>query len=162
MVALGTVPAAGAEPRLKTLGIELPPPPTPLGAYAEAVEIGDLLFLSGMLPVVGRTPQFIGRLGAELSVEAGREAARIACLNALSAAKAHLGTLDKVTGVAKLGVYIAAAGDFRDHPKVADGASEVLVKAFGIGMLSPRIVLGVASLPLGMPVEVEIVLQVGD
>jgi enamine deaminase RidA (YjgF/YER057c/UK114 family) len=162
MVALGTVPAAGVEQRLKSLGIELPPPPIPLGAYVEAAEIGDLLFLSGMLPVVGRTPQSIGRLGAELSVEAGREAARIACLNALSAAKAHLGTLDKVTGVAKLGVYIATAGDFRDHPKVADGASEILVKAFGIGMLSPRIVLGVASLPLGMPVEIEIVLQVGD
>jgi len=162
MVILDTVPAAGAERRLKTLGFELPPAPIPLGAYVEAVEIGDLLFLSGMLPVIARTPQFIGRLGAELSVEAGQEAARIACLNALSAAKVHLGTLDKVAGVAKLGVYIATAGDFRDHPRVADGASEILVKAFGTGMLSPRIVLGVASLPLGMPVEIEIVLQVGD
>jgi enamine deaminase RidA (YjgF/YER057c/UK114 family) len=84
----------------------------------------------------------------------------MACLNALSAAKAYLGALDKITGVAKLGVYIATEGDFRDHPKVADGASELLVKVFGAGMLSGRIVLGVASLPLGMPIEIELVFEI--
>jgi len=159
MVTLGRAPAAGAEQRLKDLGITLPPPPTAFGAYVEAVQIGRLLFLSGMLPVVDRKPQFIGRLGGELSVEEGRKAAELAALSALAAVREHLGSLDKVTGVAKLGVYIATAGDFRDHPKVADGASEVLLKVFGPEMLSGRVVLGVASLPLGLPVEVELVLE---
>ena len=160
MVTLGHAPVAGAEQRLKELGITLPPPPTPFGAYVEAVQIGRLLFLSGMLPVIDRKPQFIGRLGGELSVEEGRKAAELAALSALAAVREHLGSLDKVTGVAKLGVYIATAGDFRDHPKVADGASEVLLKVFGPETLSGRIVLGVASLPLGLPVEVELVLEV--
>src|SRR5471030_1978766 len=148
---------ASAEQRLSELGIALPPPPTPFGAYVETVKIGSLLFLSGMLPVVEREPQYVG--GA-LSAEDGRKAAEIACLCALSAAKAYLGSLDKITGVAKLGVYIATEGDFRDHPKVADGASELLVKVFGAGMLSARIVLGVASLPFGMPVEIELVFEI--
>jgi enamine deaminase RidA (YjgF/YER057c/UK114 family) len=162
MVNLSNAPAVGAEQRLKDLGITLPSPPTPFGAYVEVVKIGNLLFLSGMLPVVDRKPQFIGRVGGELSAEDGRKAAEIAALSALSAIRAHLGTLDKVTGVAKLGVYIATAGDFRDHPKVADGASEMLVKVFGSEMLSGRVVLGMASLPLGMPVEIELVVEVAD
>jgi enamine deaminase RidA (YjgF/YER057c/UK114 family) len=149
-----------AERRLSGLDIVFPPPRTPFGAYAEAVEIGNLLFLSGMLPVVGREPQYVGRVGGALSAEEGRKAAEMACLNALSAANAHLGGLDKITGVAKLGVYITTEGDFRDHPKVADGASELLVKVFGAAMLSSRIVLGVASLPLGMPIEIELVFEI--
>jgi enamine deaminase RidA (YjgF/YER057c/UK114 family) len=149
-----------AEQRLSELNIVLPPPPTPFGAYVESVKIGNLLFLSGMLPVAGREPQYVGRVGGALSAEDGRKAAKMACLNALSAAEAYLGALDKITGVAKLGVYIATEGDFRDHPKVADGASELLVKVFGAGMLSGRIVLGVASLPLGMPIEIELVFEI--
>lgn len=160
MVSRDKAPAAGAEERLKALGLALPPPPTPFGAYVEAVRIGNLLFLSGMLPVVGHEPRFTGRVGGELTVEEGRQAAETACLSALSAARAYLGTLNKVTGVAKLGVYIATEGDFREHPKVADGASDVLVRVFGTDMLSGRIVLGVASLPLGMPIEIELVLEV--
>lgn len=93
------------------------------------------------------------RIGKELSIEDGRNAAEIACLNALSTVKSCIGTLDKVTRVAKLGVYIATEGDFTDHPKVVDGASGILVKIFGTEMLSGRVVLGVASLPLGMPIQ---------
>jgi enamine deaminase RidA (YjgF/YER057c/UK114 family) len=152
--------AAGAEQRLQELGITLPPPPTPFGAYVEAVTIGKLVYLSGMLPVVGHEPQFIGRVGGKLTVEDGRKAAEVACLSALSAARAHLSSLDKVTAVAKLGVYIATEGDFRDHPKVADGASEMLLKVFGEEKLSGRVVLGVASLPLGLPIELELVFEV--
>ena len=148
--------------QLSGLDLALPPPPTPCGAYVEAVRIGNLLFLSGMLPVVGREPRYVGRVGGALSAEDGRKAAEIACLNALSAAKTYLGSLDKITGVAKLGVYIATEGDFRDHPKVADGASELLVKVFGAGMLSARVVLGVASLPLGMPIEIELVFEIAS
>ena len=146
--------------RLSELDIALPPPPSPFGPYVETVKIGNLLFLSGMLPVVGHEPQYVGRVGGALSAGDGRKAAEIACLSALSAAKAYLGSLDKITGVAKLGVYIATEGDFRDHPKVADGASELLVRVFGTGMLSGRIVLCVASLPLGMPIEIELVFEI--
>jgi enamine deaminase RidA (YjgF/YER057c/UK114 family) len=159
MVTTMNIPAS-AEQQLSQLGIRLPTPPTPFGAYVEAVRIGHLLFLSGMLPVVGHEPQYRGRVGAALSVENGKKAAEIACLNALSAARAYLGSLDRITGVAKLGVYIAAEGDFRDHPKVADGASELLVNVFGTEMLSARVVLGVATLPLGMPVEIELVFEI--
>lgn len=159
MVTLGTAPA-GAEQRLSELGIVLPSPPTPLGAYVEAVRSGNLVFFSGMLPVVERKPQFIGRIGGELSLEDGRNAAATATLNGLSAAKALLGSLDRVAAIAKLGVYIATEGDFREHARVADGASELLQAIFGTEKLSPRIVLGVASLPLGVPIELELVLEV--
>lgn len=161
MVTLGTAPA-GAEQRLSELGIVLPSPPTPLGAYVEAVRSGNLVFFSGMLPVVERKPQFVGRIGGELSLEDGRNAAATATLNGLSAAKALLGSLDRVAAIAKLGVYIATEGDFREHARVADGASELLQAIFGTEKLSPRIVLGVASLPLGVPIELELVLEVDD
>ena len=160
MVSRVNAAAASAEQRLAASGFVLPPPPTPFGAYVEAAQIGHLLFLSGMLPVIGHEPLFVGRVGGELTVEHGRKAAETACLSALSAARAHLGSLDRITGVAKLGVYIATEGDFRDHPTVADGASDVLVKVLGTEMLSARIVLGLASLPLGMPVEVELVFEI--
>ena len=159
MVNRSDAPAAGAEQRLKDLGIALPPPPTPFGAYVEVARIGNLLYLSGMLPVIAHVPQFVGRVAGELSAEEGRKAAELATLSGLSAVRDYLGSLDKVTKVAKLGVYIATEGDFRDHPKVADGASELLFKVFGTEMLSGRIVLGVASLPLGLPVEIELVVE---
>ena len=88
---------AGAEQRLKELGITLPAPPEPFGTYAEAVQTGNLLFLTGMLPTGGREAKFVGRVGAELDVEAGRKAARLATLNVLAVARAHLGSLDRVT-----------------------------------------------------------------
>ncbi|MBY5395116.1 RidA family protein [Rhizobium leguminosarum] len=154
--------AAGAEQRLQDLGIALPPPPTPLGAYVEAVRTGKLVFFSGMLPVVDRKPRYIGRVGGALTVEDGRKAAETATLGALAAAREYLGSLDRVAKVVKLGVYIATEGDFRDHPKVADGASEMLLAVFGEDKLSGRIVLGVSSLPLGVPIELELVLEIED
>ena len=160
MVNRGEARLAGAEQRLQDVGITLPSPPTPFGAYVEAARTSNLVFFSGMLPVVGHDLLFIGRVGGTLTAEDGRRAAEAATLSALSAAKAYLGSLDKVTRVVKLGVYIATEGDFREHPKVADGASEMLLKVFGEEKLSGRIVLGVASLPLGVPIELELVLEV--
>ncbi|MDR9762885.1 RidA family protein [Rhizobium redzepovicii] len=150
----------GAEARLRELALVLPPPPTPFGAYVEAVQAGPLLFLSGMLPVVGHVPKYLGRLGEDLSVEEGYDAARTACLSGLSAARAHLGSLDRIRTIAKLGVYIATTSNFREHPEVADGASELLSRIFGETRVPPRIVLGVSSVPLGMPIEVELVLEI--
>jgi enamine deaminase RidA (YjgF/YER057c/UK114 family) len=149
-----------AEQRLRDLGITLPEPPEPFGAYVEAVQTGRLLFLSGTLPTEGRGAKFIGRLGAELDVAAAREAARLAALNALALARQHLGSLDKVSRIVRLGVSVATSGDVRDQPKVADAASELLQDVFGKDKSPCRLVYGVASLPLGTPVEVEVILEV--
>jgi enamine deaminase RidA (YjgF/YER057c/UK114 family) len=153
---------ASAEQRLKELGIKLPTPPQPFGTYAEAVQTGNLLFLTGMLPTEGRGAKFIGRVGAELDVQAGRQAARLAALNALAVARQQLGSLDKVTQIVRLGVSVATVGDVREHPKVADGASELLQDVFGTDKNPSRLVYGVASLPLGTPVELEVIFEVSD
>jgi len=148
-----------AEQRLKDLGIQLPEPPQPFGIYVEAVQTGNLLFLTGMLPTEGRTAKFTGRVGAELDVEAGRKAARLAALNGLAVARQHLGSLDKVRRIVRLGVSVATSGDVRDQPKVADAASELLQDVFGKDKNPCRLVYGVASLPLGTPVELEIIFE---
>jgi enamine deaminase RidA (YjgF/YER057c/UK114 family) len=152
--------STGAEKRLKELGIQLPAPPEPFGIYAEAVQTGNLLFLTGMLPTEGRAAKFIGRIGAELDVEAGRKAAHLAALNALAVAREHLGSLDRVTRIVRLGVLVATSGDVRDQPKVADAASELLESVFGEDKNPCRLVYGVASLPLGTPVELEVIFEV--
>jgi enamine deaminase RidA (YjgF/YER057c/UK114 family) len=149
-----------AERKLKELGIELPAPPEPFGVYAEAVQTGNLLFLTGMLPIEGRGAKFAGRLGAELTVEEARDAARLAAINALAVARQHLGSLDKVTRIVRLGLSVATSGDVREQPKVADGASELLQDVFGKEKNPSRLMYGVASLPLGTPVELEIIFEV--
>ena len=150
----------GAEQRLRELAIKLPIPPQPFGTYAEAVQTGNLLFLTGMLPTEGRAAKYVGRIGAELDVEAGRQAARLAALNLLAVAREYLGSLDKVTRIVRLGVSVATSGDVRDQPKVADGASELLQDVFGKDKNPSRLVYGVASLPLGVPVELELIFEV--
>jgi enamine deaminase RidA (YjgF/YER057c/UK114 family) len=150
------------ERRLQELGIQLPAAPTPFGSYVEALQTGNLVFLSGMLPVVDHKPKYLGRLGKELDTEAGRDAVRTAALSALAAAKAHLGSLDRVTRVVRLGVFMATSAGFFDHVRVADGVSDLFRDLFGADKLSVRLVIGVASLPLGMPVELEVILEVAD
>ena len=150
------------EQRLKELGIKLPLPPEPFGTYVEAVQTGNLLFLSGMLPTEGQAAKFIGHVGAELDVETARKASRLATLNALAVARKHLATLDKVTRIVRLGVSVATSGDVRDQPKVADAASELLQDVFGKEKSPCRLVYGVASLPLGVPVELEIIFEVAN
>jgi enamine deaminase RidA (YjgF/YER057c/UK114 family) len=113
-----------------------------------------------MLPTEGRSAKFVGRLGAELTVEQASAAARLAAINGLAVARQYLGSLDKVTRIVRLGVSVATSGDVRDHPKVADGASELLQEVFGRGKNPSRLVYGVASLPLGAAVELEIIFEV--
>jgi len=151
---------AGAEQRLKELGIKLPSPPEPFGTYVEAVQTGNLLFLSGMLPTEGHAAKIIGRVGAELDVEAACKAAYLAALNALAVARQHLRSLDKVIRIVRLGVSVATSGDIRDQPKVADAASELLRDVFGKDKSPCRLVYGVASLPLGASVELEVIFEV--
>ena len=160
MVSAQVLQPATAESRLMDLGIRLPAPPTPFGTYVEAVQTGNLLFLSGMLPVVDHKPKYLGRLGKELDTEAGRDAAYTAALSALAAARQHLGSLDKVTRVVRLGVFMATSGDFVDQPRVADAVSDLFRDIFGSEKAAVRLVIGVASLPLGMPIELEVIFEV--
>ncbi len=150
---------ASAEIRLQELGIQLPTPSRPFGTYVEAVQTGNLLFLSGMLPTVGSTPKFLGR---NSMYRPARDAAQLAALNVLAVARQHLGSLDRVTRVVRLGVLVATVEDVRDQPKVADGASELLQNVFGKERNPCRLVYGVASLPLGTPVELEVIFEVAQ
>jgi enamine deaminase RidA (YjgF/YER057c/UK114 family) len=162
MVSPNSPQPVSAERRLLDLGIVLPNVPHPLGAYVEAVQSGRLLFLSGMLPVKDGKLQYVGRLGKELNESTGRDALRTATLNALSAAKAHVGSLDRVTRVVSVKVYLATHGDFYNLPIVADAASELLRDVFAEAKMSVRSVLGVTSLPLGAPVMLEVTLEVNN
>ena len=151
-----------AEARLANAGIELPPAVTPFGPYVPAVQTGSLLFLSGMLPTVGHEPKFLGRVGRELTVEQGRSAAHAAALNVLAVVKAHVGSLDKISRVVRLGVYIATTGEPIDLVKVADAASELIRDIFGEDKLPARLVFGVESLPFGTPVELDAIFEVSE
>jgi len=153
---------ANAEQRLKELDISLPAAPEPFGIYVEAVQTGNLLFLTGMLPTEAQVAKFTGRVGAELDVETARKAARLAAFNALAVARQHLGSLDRVSRIVRLGVSVVTSGDARDQPKVADGASELLQDVFGKAKNPSRLVVGVASLPLGAPVALEIIFEVTE
>ncbi len=161
MTPADSVPVS-AEKRLQELGIILPSSPRPLGAYVEAVQSGSLLFLSGMLAIKDGKLQYVGRLGKEFDADAGRDALRIAALNALSVAKEYLGSLDHVRQVVSVRVYLATVGDFYSQPLIADAASELLRDVFGEGRLSVRSVMGVGSLPLGSPVMLEVTFEVSQ
>ena len=150
----------GLGSRLDELKIALPPPPTPLGAYVEASDTGNLLFLSGTLPVANRKLAIAGRLGESLSVKEGQEAARMASLNALAVAKEHLGDLDRLKKLVKLTVLIATTEQFTEHASVADGASDLFVQIFGPEAGHTRLVYGVQSLPVGAPVIVETIFEI--
>ena len=150
----------GLSSRLDKLGIVLPAPPTPLGAYVESSDTGNLLFLTGMLPVVDRKLAISGRLGENLSVKEGQDAARIGALNALAAAKVHLGDLDRIKKLVKLTVLIATTEQFVDHAPVADGASNLFVQIFGSEAGHTRLAYGVQSLPINAPVVVDCIFEI--
>lgn len=147
------------EARLHVLRLTLPDPPAPLGAYVPAVEAGRLLFVSGMLPVRDGRPAWRGRLGESLSVAEGRDAARLAALNGLAVAQTALGSLNRIKRLVRLTVYIAALPEFSEHAAVADGASEVLAAVFSDCSGHARLALGVLSLPVQMPVELELIFE---
>ncbi len=157
----GSLPGS-ADRRLRDLGIQLPAAPTPFGSYVETVQTGNLLFFSGMLPVVDHNPKYLGRLGQELDVEAGSDAAYTAALSILAAAKEYLGSLDRVTRVVRLGVFMSTSEDIFDQPRVADAASDLFRDVFGIEKTSVRLVIGIASLPLGVPIELEVIFEVAE
>ncbi len=145
--------------RLRELGV-LPTPPTPRGAYVESSDAGNLLFLSGILPVANGKLVISGRLGDNLSVEQGMEAALIASLNALAVAKKHLGDPDRLKKLVKLTVLVATTEQFTEHAPVADGASNLFVQIFGPKAGHVRLIYGVQSLPISAPLVVDTVFEI--
>ena len=147
------------EQKLTQLGLELPAPPKPVANYVPVVRVGNLLFLSGVLP--SRDGQLImtGKLGQQLSIEQGVEAARVAVLNGLSIIKNEAGSLDHVKQIVKMVGYIASAPGFTDQPQVLNGASDLLVSLFGDAGRHARVAVGAAELPRQAPVEIELIVE---
>jgi len=148
------------ELRLKELGIELPAAPQPVANYVPVVRVGDLLFLSGVLPSKEGQLVMTGKLGADVSIEQGVAAAKLAVLNALAIVKAEAGSLDRVKRIVKMVGHIASASGFTDQPMVLNGASDLLVAVFGEAGRHARVAVGAAELPRRAPIEIELIVQV--
>ncbi len=147
---------------LAQLGLALPEPPKPVANYVPVVRVGDLLFLSGVLPSRDGRLVMTGKLGDALSIEQGMEAAKIAVLNALAIVKAEVGSLDRVTQVVKMIGHIASGSGFTDQPLVLNGASDLLVAVFGDRGRHARVAVGAAELPRNAPLEIELIIQVSQ
>jgi enamine deaminase RidA (YjgF/YER057c/UK114 family) len=150
----------GAEARLKELGLTLPAAATPMANYVPAVLSGNLLFLSGHGPLRGGTVTARGKVGRDLSIEDGYKVAREVGINLLGSARSALGSLDRVRRVVKVLGMVNSAEGFGDHPKVINGCSDLLVEVFGDRGRHARSAVGMAELPVGIPVEIEMILEV--
>ena len=148
------------EERLRTIGIELPEAPTPLGSYIPVVRTGNLVFLSGMLPVKQGKLAKQGRVGEDITLDEAKEEARTATINALSVLKANIGSLDKVKRCVKITGYVASALNFIEQPKVLNAASDLLHEIFGEEGKHVRSAVGVNVLTLNLPVEIEFIFEV--
>lgn len=151
---------ATPEERLKALGLELPVPPKPMAAYVPAVRTGNLVFISGQGPIKDGKPVWTGRVGADLTLEQGREAARLAILNALAILKQEAGSLDNVVRIVKLLGWVNSAPDFYQQPLVINGASELLEQVFGERGRHARSAVSAHTLPVDMAVEIEMIAEV--
>jgi enamine deaminase RidA (YjgF/YER057c/UK114 family) len=148
------------EERLQELGVSLPAPAVPVAAYVPCVRTGNLVYVSGQVPVAEGSPTHVGHLGTNVDLEAGRAAARTCAVNVLAALKAELGELSRVRRVVKVTGFVACTADFTDHPKVVNAASELFGETFGEAGRHARAAVGVPALPLGVPVEVEAIVEV--
>ena len=147
------------EAKLKELGLTLPDPPKPVANYITVVRVGELLFLSGVLPSREGQLSMTGKLGQELTIEQGKEASRVAVLNGLSIIRHEAGSLDRVKQIVKMVGHIASAPGFTDQPQVLNGASDLLVSIFGDAGRHARVAVGAAELPRQAPVEIELIVQ---
>lgn len=148
------------EERLKSLGLELPMAAKPMGAYVPAVLCGNMIFVSGQLPVVNGVPQYKGKVAAEISMEDGYQAARLAALNCIAALKSVVEDLDRIKKIVKVVGYVNSAPGFDQQPKVVNGASELFVEVFGERGRHARAAVGVAELPNDVPVEIELIAEI--
>jgi len=148
------------EARIRELGIMLPETPRPVANYVPAVKVGNLIFASGQTPTVAGQLMMRGKLGRDLSVEQWQEAARVALLNILAAVRSSAGTLDAIKRIVKLNGWVASAEGFVSQPQVVNGASLLLEEIFGDAGKHARAAIGVAELPSGAPVELELIVEV--
>ena len=148
------------EERIKELGFEIPQPPKPLAAYIPALQIGDMVFTSGQVPIEKGELKYAGKIGEDLTVEQGQKAAEICALNGLSAIKSVINDLEKIEQIIKVTVFVNSANGFTDQPKVANGASELLAKIFGEAGKHVRSAVGVNELPIDAAVEIEMIVKV--
>ncbi len=153
---------SSVESKLEAMGLTLPPVPRPVAAYVPWVLHQGTVYVSGQIPTAGGELRYRGKVGAGLTLEEGYQAARLCALNALAVLKAALGDLDRVGRVVKVTGYVNSAPDFTDHPKVINGASELLAEVFGERGRHARAAVGVAALPLGAATEVELVAAVRE
>jgi enamine deaminase RidA (YjgF/YER057c/UK114 family) len=151
--------AETAQTRLDALGIALPAPAAPQANYIPTTRSGGLVFVSGQVSIAPGGKQHIGKVGATMSVEQGRDAARVAAINVLAALKAALGDLEKVKRIVKLVGFVNCTPDFTDTPKVVNGASDLLVEVLGDRGRHARSSIGVNALPAGVAVEVEVIVE---
>jgi enamine deaminase RidA (YjgF/YER057c/UK114 family) len=147
--------------KLHALGLTLPEVPTPVAAYVNCVRSGNLLFLSGGLPVDGDR-KIIGKVPTDVSVDEAKEGARMIILNRLAVIRDAIGSLDKVKQIVSLSGFVNSEPDFYGHPQVVNGASELLVELFGDKGKHSRTALGAAALPLNVAVEINLIVEVGD
>ncbi len=147
------------ESKISEMGFSLPEAPTPLAAYVAGIKSGNLVFTAGQVPLKDGKIAFQGKLGKEITVEDGQKAAQISCLNCLSVVKKQIGDLQKVKQILKVTVFVASSEGFTDQPKVANGASEMLVEIFGEKGKHVRSAVGVSELPLNSAVEIEMIVE---
>jgi enamine deaminase RidA (YjgF/YER057c/UK114 family) len=148
------------EERIAELGLELPPPFPPAGTYVPAVRTGDLLFLAGHIPIGADQQIVLGKLGDDLDLDAGRNAARLAALSAIATLKHEVGDLRRVSQIVSVRGVVNATPDFTGHTQVIDGASDVFVDVFGDRGKHARLAVGVSSLPVNLAVEIELVAEI--
>jgi enamine deaminase RidA (YjgF/YER057c/UK114 family) len=147
------------EDTLKSLGISLPVPPAPAGSYLPVVLSGNLAYVSGQIPIEAGQVKFKGKVGMDLDVEGGQHAAALCITNGLAQLRATLGGLDRITRIVKVTGFVNCGPSFTDHPKVINGASDLLVKIFGDRGRHARAAVGMSSLPLDSAVEVEMIVE---
>jgi len=152
--------AGKVEARLAELGITLPAPAAAVANYVPWVISGNLLFIAGQVTLADGKPQFVGQVGRDFTVEDGAKAARLCAINILAQVKAALGDLDLVARCVKLTGFVNAGADFKDHPKVVNGASDLMLEVFGDKGRHARAAVGSSSLPLGVAVEVDAIFQI--
>ncbi len=150
------------EEKLKTLGIELPEIPTPLGSYLPFVKAGNLIFISGMLPLKGGKLLKTGRVGELVTLDEATGYARTAAINALAVLRSAVGSLNKVMRCVKISGYVSSADDFVDQPRVVNGASDLIFGVFGEAGRHSRVAVGVNVLPLNSPVEISFIFEIGE
>ncbi len=148
------------EEKITSLNISLPVPPKPAGSYIPVVKTGNLVFVSGQIPVKNGKVEFQGKVSKETSLDTAQQAAKLCIINALAQLKSEIGTLDKVSKIVRVSGFVNSSSDFYDQPKVINAASDLLFEIFGEKGKHTRIAVGVASLPLNSTVEIDLVAEI--